>query len=991
MKKYTYILSIVGLLVSQIAIAQKTDVIKIKGRFDRAWVMDPASDRIFATNANPDEDGGVDEFDPKTGDTINLHKAIKGGNSLATKNGKMFIAYTKSRRNYVAVFDLEKNKLTKKQIYYASRPITLLTNRHTKWVYALSDGRRVNQLNPETDRTDKSHYLQNGKLYRGCLANDGTTFLGGSLGANWEPKLFRLHQPYPNNTHTEYRVEDTKVQSTSATTVNSLYFRNYWAIGNQVWNSELTEKLSEFPGQIIVDHPTHDLAVSYDRQHIFISQFSSGKLLEKIQIADEKPKRGWSKQPMVSFSSKNEFLFVGDEKNGYIVPIEKFLKRAGIRVNIVGPTSVRAGFSNPLEIPLSTGTNAANVGEVKIKLERGPQGASLRGNKIVWSPSRKDIGQHEFVVSASNGSKTDSLTIKCEIISAPLKLGLNKRMWKLSNDQRYAVIVGGALVDPSRRFGAEKQDHIQIVDLNEQKSLAVKKITKNISNFFVIGDYVFANVRQNQYLYRYSIKDLDAEPRRVLLQGYVQSLDLQPDGKLLVRLGDQHYTRGVQVLDYETFKIVKDDRRSKPARQQAYNTVKPRFGFEKGVWSDSSLVFDRNNKIISTIGPVFNQLRYTESNPNTNYRRRNLPVLHPRMQKHLSSMPSHSFGSAQRSEILWSRLLNRNLYDTRGSKILDFNGYAALHPDYPMAMRIRFEVKRVNSGRQNIKRIYLDAYELVEGEKILNDVVHEQTTSQYGSSHFGTSGSHGDSPFHILGKTVVIFDRDQLHFATIPEKAIQRVRNPLMLQFPTRHQIDLSQKSEFKIPCNQSKDLTFEIDQVYEGVTVDETNGVLKIDGPKLLAKTMEQRGRYFRETDEIKVLQKKLSIPEDRVVFSMPLTIRVNDDTGQFDSLRYSLLATIDRKKFGTLMAKRQERELAQHRKMVQQRLEQMQKQLKALAAEAESAKKDVGQGSVEKRVENLEKRIEALQAKMRYYVEQIRAKLEPPNVDQSPIEDRK
>ena len=983
--KHTLLFLLVGILLAQPAVAQSTKFIRIKGRFDRAWAMDEKSGRIFATNNNPDDDGGIEEFDPKTGDQVDLHEAVSNGNCLAIKNGKLLIGYQKSRgRYYAAIFDLDSNKISQKQLVYSSRPMNFLTNDSTKWIHILSDGSRIRQLDLTPNSSGRTYYIRNGRLVRGCLSVDGKSILGGGPTSTWEPKLFKPYYFTPDKRHYEFRANDTKVAATKANAISALYSRNCWAIGNEVWNNELTEKVKEFPGDIVVDHPTHDLVVSYDRQFIYLSQFSTSKLLEKIKIAEEKPKRSWTKQPIINFSLKNSSLFIGDEKNAYVVPIGKFLERAGIRVNLIVPTSVRAGFSDPFEIKLATASDGSISKEIKLKLEKAPTGAKIHDGKVVWSPSKKDVGKYEFVIAASKGSKTDRVSIAVEIISAPLKLGLIKKQWALSDDNRHAILVGSELPKEGQRYSYNSNlNYVQIVDLKEQKTVAVKKLSDNIRQFFVVGDYIFVNVSRNQYFYRYSMKDLDADPQRILLPGYVGSLTREPDGKLLAKIGDSHYQGTHQVLDYETFKMVKNDSRNKTPDRRNRIYMKAKFAFEKGRWSDGNLLYDRNGKVLLPIKSVFQSLRHNNSKAksrNRNYT--SSSSYHPRMQETPRAMPSHHSTPAS-IDIFWSRILRRNLYDTRGSQILGFDSYAAVHPDFPMVLRIRPVSVRLGGGRTSTYTLFLEGYDLIDGKKILQETVFEQE-SQRSPSPYHSGVTNRNAPFYIVGKDVVIYESNHLYFAKITDKSIEKTKMPLMLEFPKEFTIDLAKKSEFKIPCNRSEDLTFDLDQIYEGVTVDDNRGVLKIDGPTLLKNSIKFSGN--RRSDSDVELSKKLGVPSGRIPFSMPLTIRVNDSEGQFDSLRYSLVATIDEATYSRMLEERKKEIMEAEKLRMKQRLEKLEVELLILSKDAEEAKKEAGKGDVTKRIENLETRFKALRARMRYYGEQIKLRMST----EAPIRDR-
>ena len=280
----------------------------------------------------------------------------------------------------------------------------------TKYPYLYvigSKGSRLEIFNTSEMETMRGLEFRERGLRSFAVSGDGKQF----LIANSSNKISLVDFSERDLVAKQVKVHPEKAKTD--TELRSHVKGKYWSIDNQLWNKGLTKKTGEFPGKYLGVHPRLDLVLSFDMEKLVISSLVSGKALGTIESM-ETPLPAFGIKPEIWFVDNAKTAFVACRNRAYLVPLNRFMTGATELVGIQQPTTTSGTVGKELTIPLEP-TNLKQKARLRYSLVKGPKTARIRGNQIVWTPQKADLGKHDFLVKATLGKQAGELNFQLEI------------------------------------------------------------------------------------------------------------------------------------------------------------------------------------------------------------------------------------------------------------------------------------------------------------------------------------------------------------------------------------------------------------------------------------------------------------------------------------------------------------------------------------------------------------------------------------------------
>ena len=270
------------------------------------------------------------------------------------------------------------------------------------------------------------------------------------------------------------------------------------------------------------------IACSFDGYSLTIVSRNDGRLLRKIDVpANWLAKAAISKRirslpntvrnQLAKWSSDSVHLFVDGLGDRLIVGFPHFAATFSLSHLDTRPDQlIQIGCMIPdvidvdeeLSIPIDIDPSGLNV-----VLESGPKGMKIQDNRICWSPTWHDVGDHQIeLVTQSNGSPVKR-RYQFHVERRSWTLPINVSGLKISRDAKWILARGTVAADgddghPARNTGATDCTLVAF-DSNQQQIVGTRTFPKTIREFCVSDDAVF--IRAGQFVGRLRLPDLRTE------------------------------------------------------------------------------------------------------------------------------------------------------------------------------------------------------------------------------------------------------------------------------------------------------------------------------------------------------------------------------------------------------------------------------------------------------------------------------------------------
>ena len=671
----------------------------------------------------------------------------------------------------------------------------------------------------------------------------------------------------------------------------------YWTLGNKLYPLNIKAKARTFTGSPVAINPQFDLVASVTPTKLNIERFSDAKLIKSVPIellgeTDMKAlkrSKAFSKvQLLLDFDSSGSHAIVANKDRCLIVDLNELnipLKPL-LMINVATKVNLRVG--EEIKVPLRLSNEKLNP-DVKYELKKGPTGAQIAGNELVWKATAKDIGPHPIQILAKTKNGSDEVTIELDVAGPKLELDFAITSMNVERSGKYAVVWGQKIVKDrngrvvSGRNGTGTSE-IAVVDLQTQKVVTQKPFAAGVLTAMMQYPYVMVASRSSNIVYRYDAETL-TDSKRMFLKQTCKSIVAMPKNQVGVVTGDHNFL--VNVVDPETMKSTQKSQvpynHFRSQRQVSFPEVAPGivdFNSQLLNMDDGTAVMFESNPGLQALVSIKN--------------RRGMP-----------------FEMRELSGKVFGRFISQNrIVSSTGSTISQFqNRQLFSSPYHPVAFAIRTESKNLNS--RNATKSYLETISLVDGE-ILDSRVFDV------SDRSSRSNNYGYAKTSFAFKDKIVYFRENKLFVIPLDSSLDDAPTPLY--FPIRKlaplTVDQPQTISFKAKGGKGK-LTYQLISEYPGIKIDADTGVVTVDTPSLFKKSLNRSSSNYSirrsnsgsnqtPPSEEQMMKWFGESSKGKTAYVVPINLAVTDEEAQEDRMSVNAVVFASKKELAAINAKK-------------------------------------------------------------------------------------
>lgn len=175
-----------------------------------------------------------------------------------------------------------------------------------------------------------------------------------------------------------------------------------------------------------------------------------------------------------------------------------------------------------------------------IALRTGPEGLTLDGDTLVWTPTEKQVGEHKVELSLSHGDVEKPFTFALQVTLPRIALGFAVGMLAVSADGRYALAASQERRDRDEQVGPQ----LASIDLIAGKVLSTIVLPAVPRTIAVDAEHAYVGPSDSDSILVLTLADL-GEVKRVYTNGSVARLVVAGSRVLaFTRSGVDVFTRG---------------------------------------------------------------------------------------------------------------------------------------------------------------------------------------------------------------------------------------------------------------------------------------------------------------------------------------------------------------------------------------------------------------------------------------------------------------
>lgn len=942
---------------------------EIEGHEDTAsWALHE-SGRIFAAVKSTDS---VIEYD-LNGDEVRKHAVEPEPTEMIVKGDFLVVGCQKS--SSFSVINLKTNKVVGKIDLAGKGPYALFCSKvDNGFVYGISntgsawwDG-EVFQADLKTMKVRKRVKVQQwgqSHAVHVAMSADGNWIIPDARGQSSPSGADLMRVDETECTFTQVRDHHSSFGQIQAGPAN-----RYWTLGNKLYPLDMKASVRNFTGTPVAIHPSYDLVASFTPSSLNFEKFSDAKSLKKqaMSFTSEPPKKTSGRrsrssnspfaksQVLVGFNSKGSHAVAAAGKFCRIVDLKELDIPLKPLLMLDVPTVVEAKIDEAIRIPLRL-TNSKLARKVKLELVRGPEGAKITGNQLVWTPTSRHIGRHSAKVTAKLDDTLDEVTFDLNVKAAKMELNFNVTGIHLDQKGEYAIAWGKKIVKPKNGRGSSSHssnsgsDEVAILDLKSQTVVVQKPLAAGVQSAIIQQPYAFLVPKSGNVLFRFSSKTL-GDSKRMFLKDKCVGVSTFTKNQVCTITGDHNYV--MTLVDPETMKST-----GTKAMGYSHNYRNGITGIRQaspGLIEFQSKLLDKETGYVAVM----------ESNPGLKS-----------LVKVQASNAMHSHQMRDYPRKMFGRYLTRNsIMSASGSAISQAQNKAVYsNPYHPVAFAIRSESK--SSGRTYELKNYLETLSLVDGE-VLDSRVFDVSNNR--NSHSSYNNSRKFFPF----KDKVVYIKQNELFS-IPLDPASMKSAPLPLHFPITKTptlgVDKPQTISLKAIGGKGK-LDHQLVTEYEGLSVDSDSGMVTIDTPLIWKNYLKKHNspvsarermmaRADRSNNNQTLSDKDFEelfgkpVPKDKLAFVLPIQLAATDDEAQEDRISVYALVLGEKADIEKLeKKKRAQQEIARKANEAQRVASAAMSKLANAARAAKAAEAKTKNEGAASRMDDLEKRMRRMEA---------------------------
>ncbi len=868
-----------------------------------AWALDEASGRIFAALVGSNR---VVEIDPASSEPKTQFTVAARPTELFIKGRRLVAACQSTSSLYV--IDLDTNKvlgnvqLTGKGPYAlfgskADNPyVYAICNTGSAWwdgeVFQVDVAARSIRGRVRVQRWNQSHPVHV------VMSDNGRWISPDARGAS-SPSGGDLMEV--DESTLEFRGRQ-HLHESFGPTIAAPQNRG-WVLGSTLYAIDLTGPIRTFAGAPVAVHPRLDLVASLvdsaqkplvqptgapvtnSTVSVVFQTHSQARTLKNLVLgplvdAFAEPRdsgnvqgvRGGS-DPYIRFDAKRERLVVTWRQIGYIVDLKKAGVEAAPALVLEVPSQVTAAVGTTIKVPLAL-TNPELKAKTTLEVVSGPDGAAVRDNELVWSPTAVEAGLHKIVVGAKSGDVTDRATIEVRVGVKTVDLGMIA-LGMAVDARRPRVVLWGQKPSTDGQavegLGQGTPSVVVVVDTEQGRIITRRLLHRQVRGLVSIDGTIFYTPTEGAFLYRLSPNEPD-DAERVFLDSPATFIEELP-GSVLSVVSQNGKRRS---YNPKTLQPIDQSADGSSSDSSLFPRTAVRASKQPGgtVWVDAQCLPPEGGEPICLSGSL------------------NLPTI--------IGDGAPMVGFVMQGHDCWSRRINgESLVDWRGNQVTRWNNArATILTEFPVVVVSHMEAP----GTTRTLREVMEYRDLIQGNVLNSQVIGELPASTPYNQFIHSS----DSPLiAAVQGTMAVVRYHQLYLAPIPLVAVTTAPVPVHFDTPRMPLVTrLHDQIEVKLKASGGKGaLTYALARDIPGVSVDRTSGTLRIS-PLDAWKVRQVPVRTDSATAERNLPSLRRTfrdltgkpLPAGTFPYEMRLTALARDDEGQQGSFELSTIVLVPR-----------------------------------------------------------------------------------------------
>ena len=393
-------LGLIGILAVQDLAAQ----VQIKGPEDTSSWAFHDSGRIFAASKTS---GSVIEYDTKGKEVRKFYVGISP-TKMIVKGNQLVVAGP----GRCSVIDLEANKIAGGIDINGSDPLALFCSKVDDGiVYAVfqtkSAGIRCEVFEVDINSLKTLERLA-AKSWNRIPLNVAMSADGEWIAADLRSGPKPIGVVLMRANEASHRFKKVETIKTSSGQISAGPANRYWMLGKKLYSLGFESPIREFPGSSVALHSQLDLAVSFSPKELKLFKFSDAKLIKQLPLSfpednnaksssekSESLEKSSTENVLIGFGSgpetKSRFVFVAANTTCQIFDLKKADISLDPLLMLSTPRRVVATVGEEVSVPLTV-TSRNLRGKVVYEIKRGPEGARVDGDNLLWTPSKKYMG-----------------------------------------------------------------------------------------------------------------------------------------------------------------------------------------------------------------------------------------------------------------------------------------------------------------------------------------------------------------------------------------------------------------------------------------------------------------------------------------------------------------------------------------------------------------------------------------------------------------------
>lgn len=453
------------------------------------WAFDPKSKRVFGSTRTK-----ILEYSHLTGAQIGQFQLRSFFEHMVLNNDKLFV----STSHGLQVIDLKTNtvgKIISNLDNIRSLAVASTTSPHVYLFASPIDGSHgVDFVVIDAQTLKILHRTNWEKNVRQPVPNyfavsqDGLTFANfGHINLKLRAHKGVCSRIIPPDFEIQ-RVADFEI---AAVPLAQTELSRQWLAGSELMSSDLQTRLGEYPGDCTAFAESWDrfasLAIS-DRETnppdmiMWVGRVSDGEELLQFDMPANSREHSTRElnlaMPKVEFDEKCEFVFCSYGRGAHVVDIRNLAKPADPSALMLSmPEKRRYPAGSNIQIKLEP-TSSNPSSKLSVELAGGPDGMKLEGSTISWKPGFDQLGLHELIIAAKNGSENRKFKFALEIVVPEIVLGISAQSIVHDPAGRYLAVFGRKAEEEHdySSFHRVPPTHLEIVDLDSMKVVGAHEV-----------------------------------------------------------------------------------------------------------------------------------------------------------------------------------------------------------------------------------------------------------------------------------------------------------------------------------------------------------------------------------------------------------------------------------------------------------------------------------------------------------------------------------